>query len=124
MYKCPNRGVWFQLKPLQHLIDQEVFDYSALIKAKELLKSLQSKAEETVQNNVKKKERKQAKTDEGKSRRTLFDVMRPNCSKSDLKDRGHHPHHMKLRFVTMFYRLRGLYSHQVQNITQEIQSLE
>ena len=83
IFSCPNREIWFQLKPLQHLIDQEVFDYSALIKAKELLKSHQSKAEETVQNNVKKKEKKQVKTDEGKSQRTLSDVMRSSCSKSD-----------------------------------------
>ena len=48
----------FQLKPLQHLIDQGVFDDSALIKAKELLKALKSKAEKTVQKNVKKKGKK------------------------------------------------------------------
>ena len=73
----------FQLKPLQHLIDQGVFDDSASIKAKELLKALKTKAEETAQKNVQAKERKQAKTDEGKSHRTLFDFIRPCCSKND-----------------------------------------
>ena len=34
IFSCPNRGVWFQLKPLQHLIDRGIFEYSALIKAK------------------------------------------------------------------------------------------
>ena len=49
------------------MMDFPIFDYSALIKAKEVLKSLQSKAEGTVQNNAKKKVRKHVKTDEGKS---------------------------------------------------------
>ena len=60
-----------------------------LNQSKGTFKSLQSKAEETVQNDAKKKERKQAETDEGKSQRTLFDVMRPGCCKSDWKDKGH-----------------------------------
>ena len=101
---------WFQLKHLQHLIDQEVFDDSALIKAKELLKSLQSKTQETAQNNAKKKERKQAKTDVGKSQRTLFDVIRPSCSKSDWKDRGSSSLSYAID-VPMFSWLCSLYSH-------------